>query len=168
MRSLVVLISFLYFIDSAYAKCAAKPSFMLDTEILSCKVVYFDDPRYNDAVLLKVKVNEEIPFGTSGPMNWEEVMKSEPYDDRYSVKGKVIPLLFLNNEYSCFDARSSKTFSKGNKVFYVNSLCCDSANEICEQANHTGFKPPSSFYTKNGPGWYDPALDFNEHDVIEE
>ena len=164
-------LSFLFFTlllisNTLEAKCAAKPDFMLDVEILSCKTIYFDEDKLNNSVLLTVQVNDEIPFGTYSPMNWEVIKATEPYSPNSSVKGRKIPLLFLGNEYSCSAARSSKLYEKGKSVFFAQSLCCDTRSEICEQTKHIGYKPPNFWAFPVPLDEFDPKWDFNQHDVI--
>jgi hypothetical protein len=168
MRLSLLFFTFLLISSNLEAKCAARPSFMLDVEILSCKVMYFEGDKLNNSVLLTVQVNDEIPFGTSSPMNWEVIKATEPYSPNYSIKGKKIPLLFLDNGYSCSAARSSKLYYEGKSVFFAQSLCCDTRTEICEQTNLIGHKPPNFWDFPVPLDEFDPKWDFNQDDIIKE
>lgn len=163
MRILLILLTFLC--SETLANCAAMPRYMLETEVRNCGVVYLSDS-YQNSVLLSVKVAEEILFQPSSPMVWTDEMKLPEYAENVNLKEKVVSLLFINDEYSCRDARFDKQYQDSKAIFYVSPLCCDTKNELCDVTRYIGYELPGKYKGSKTSNDFDPKWDFEKDDVL--
>jgi len=142
MSKLFFLFSLLISISSnTWAnRCHSLPNYILDTEILSCKLIASDEK--NNSVVIDVKVVDEIDFSSNRPISWEKLMQEDPFVDSYPLKGKELSIVFKNEELSCHIAQSYKD-NPNVAIFYVSRLCCQKGSPWCPEANYQGFVLPN-------------------------
>ena len=161
MSKIFILLSFyILFIPSTLANsCSILPNYIIDTEILTCKLVYSKESNTPQSVAVDVQVTDEIIFYPHRPIS-----KDKHDFDGASLKGKRVSLIFKQSDYSCFSARIDKKSSKG-KVFHASRLCCTAGDPWCPEGNHRGFVLPTH-YNKQYPKNFDAKYDFNEEDIL--
>jgi hypothetical protein len=144
-------------------RCLALPNYILDTDILSCKLITSDE--HNQSVVIDVKVIDEIAFSSSRPISWEKLMQEEPLVDRYTLKGKELSIVFKNAEFSCFSAQYYKDNSEW-ATFYVSRHCCQKGSPWCPDANHQGFVLPDreAILGPESQMSFDPKFDFSPNE----
>ena len=115
--------------------CPPLPHFIIDSDILSCRLLQSSDNPHNLSVLLEVEVRDEILFNPVRPINWDELKKQMPVGGVETLKGKTVRLVIDEKQYSCNNARFRAESNIG-ETFMVRQLCCVPGVGQCKDTNY--------------------------------
>ena len=168
MFKLFVVFIFLVAINpSVFANsCPFLPDYILDADILSCKLVDSDSTENSQSVVVNVYVVDEISFSSTRPISSSKLLQDNLGVSKFPLKDKEVALIFENGEFSCRSARFYKDYQKG-ATFYVAALCCSAGSPWCPEANHQGFRLPidKTILGEESSDAFDRKFDFSKSDI---